>query len=322
LILITGASGRVARRAAELLLARGVPLRLMSRRPDRARFPGTETLAGDFGQPQTLTPVFAGIDVAFIVSAQGKPGERALLHRNAFDAAAHASVRHVVYLSLKGASQTSLYPFCRDHQTSERFLADTGLAHTILRIAFYQDMFYDMVDHTGAVRTLGGSGAGAFISREDTAWAVAAAVEKIPSRVHDVTGPECVRIEDLIRRLSAISDTRLHEVVETAEDMRRRLRRAAKPAWMQDLEVGWFEAIDAGEQASVSPDYTNLVGRKPQSIEAYFEAFPDLLEASRRTRAANLSRQAIHSYPTRTARPSNVSVTRTDRHRIWSTLQG
>ncbi|MGH8800880.1 MAG: SDR family oxidoreductase [Casimicrobiaceae bacterium] len=66
MILVTGASGRIGRRAAEVLHARGVALRLMSRNP--ASVPvldGVDVIHGDFEQPDTLlrpecpTPVFA-----------------------------------------------------------------------------------------------------------------------------------------------------------------------------------------------------------------------------------------------------------------------
>lgn len=283
MILMTGASGRVARRAVELLLGRGVALRLMSRRPEAVSLQGVETVGGDFGKPSTLDTAFAGVDVAFIVSAQARPGQRALLHRNAFEAAARAGVRHVVYLSLKGASQTSLYPFCRDHQASEHYLAETGLAHTVLRVGFYQDMFFDKIDATGTLRSLGGNGRGAFISREDTAWAVAAAVQETPGRVQDITGPQLMSIDDVIRSLSYTSHAELREAVETVEEMRARLERAAKPDWMQDLEVGWFEAINAGEQSPISSDFKNLVGRGPQTLKAYLAEFPDRPAASRWT---------------------------------------
>jgi len=119
-ILITGASGRVARRTAELLAREGYILRLMTRSPRRApTLPGAETVHGDFSETATLKNAFEGVSAALVVSASGEPGERARLHRNAFDAAARAQVGHVVYLSLQGAAVDSKYPFSRDHYLIE-----------------------------------------------------------------------------------------------------------------------------------------------------------------------------------------------------------
>ena len=55
MILITGASGRIAHRTAELLAQSGRRLRFMTRNPDKApKLPETETVRGDFGEPATL----------------------------------------------------------------------------------------------------------------------------------------------------------------------------------------------------------------------------------------------------------------------------
>jgi uncharacterized protein YbjT (DUF2867 family) len=72
MILITGASGRIARRTAELLAERGASLRLMSREPDHApKLANVEVFRGDFKQPTTLDSAFSGISTAFVVSGKG-----------------------------------------------------------------------------------------------------------------------------------------------------------------------------------------------------------------------------------------------------------
>jgi uncharacterized protein YbjT (DUF2867 family) len=142
MLLITGASGRIARRAAALLAQQGYSLRLLTRHPQQApAVDGAEVVRGDFAEPATLDGAFAEVSAALVISGSGKPGERAQLHRNAFEAAVRARVRHVVYLSLQGASPRSKYPYSRDHSLSEQYLAATGLPYTMLRNVFYLDMF-------------------------------------------------------------------------------------------------------------------------------------------------------------------------------------
>jgi uncharacterized protein YbjT (DUF2867 family) len=181
MMLITGASGRVARRTVELLEGEGRPLRLMTRTPQR--IPGrmhAEIVYGDFAAPTSLDSAFRGVTMALVVSGFAEPGERARLHRNVFEAAARARVQHVIYLSLEGAGPNSKYPFSRDHFLSEQYLASTGLAFTVLRNAFYMDMFLDMFDAAGVIRGPAKQGRGGFVSREDCAR-VAAAVLPAPS---------------------------------------------------------------------------------------------------------------------------------------------
>src|ERR1035438_1349336 len=91
MLLITGASGRIARRAAAFVAQGGYPLRLMTRTPQQApKLTGVEVVRGDFAEPATLPDAFTGISAALVVSGSGKPGERARLHRNAFEAAVRA----------------------------------------------------------------------------------------------------------------------------------------------------------------------------------------------------------------------------------------
>ena len=277
-ILITGASGRIARHTAELLARDGRHLRLMTRDPQRApKLTGAETVRGDFAEPATLKDAFAGVSAALVVSASGEPGERARLHRNAFQAAARARVGHVVYLSLQGAAPDSKYPFSRDHYLSEQFLLEAGLPCTVLRNAFYIDMFLERFDAQGVVRGPAGQGRGVFVSREDVARTAAAALLKQPGGIYDVTGPESLSVADVAKRLSTLTGRPLRYEEESADAARERLNRLEPLAWRVDLTVGWFEAIAAGELERPSDTVLRFTGTAPLTLEDYFRAFPELL---------------------------------------------
>ena len=284
-ILITGASGRVARRTAELLARDGHRLRLMTRHPGRApHFAGVETVRGDFAEPATLKDAFKGVGAALVVSASGEPGERARLHRNAFQAAAGAAVEHVVYLSLQGAGPDSRYPFSRDHYLSEQYLFATGLSCTVLRNAFYIDMFLEKFDAGSVIRGPAHEGRGAFVSREDCARTAAAALRNPPGGIHDVTGPEALSLADVARRFSTLAGRPLRYQEESSDAARERLSRVERLAWRVDLSVGWFEAIAAGELMCTSDTVLRLTGTAPLTIEEYFRVFPELLRALREGR--------------------------------------
>jgi uncharacterized protein YbjT (DUF2867 family) len=279
-ILITGASGRVARRTAELLAGDGHSLRLMTRSPQVApKLTEAETVRGDFAEPATLKDAFAGVSAALVVSASGEPGERAPLHRNAFQAAARARVGHVVYLSLQGAAPDSRYPFSRDHYLSEQYLYAAGLPCTVLRDAFYIDMFLEKFDAEGVVHGPARQGCGAFVSREDVARTAAAVLRKQPGGIYDVTGPEALSVADIARRLSTLVGRQLRYEDESADAARERLNRLEPLAWRVDLSVGWFEAIAAGELKRTSDTVLRFTGTAPLTLEDYFRAFPDLLRA-------------------------------------------
>lgn len=278
MILITGASGRIARRTAEWLTGQRVPLRLMSRAPNRVpAFEQAEIMRGDFADPASLRAAFAGVSIALVVSGSGKPGERACLHRNAFEAAAAARVAHVVYLSLQGAAPDSKYPFSRDHYQSEQYLAATGLSHTVLRNAFYMDMFLERFDPDGVVRGPAGETGGAFVSREDAARTAAAILLDPPGGILDVTGPEALSVRDVASCLSGMTGRDLHYQDESAATARARLRQTETEPWRIDLAVGWFEAIRAGELERTSDTVFHCTGEPPLNMQTYFSLFPRLL---------------------------------------------
>jgi uncharacterized protein YbjT (DUF2867 family) len=273
-ILITGASGRVGRRAAELLAQDSQRLRLMTRDPERApKLPGADIVRGDFAEPATLDQAFAGIRTALVISGSGKPGERALLHRNAFQAATRAGVGYLVYLSLEGAAPDSRYPYSRDHYLSEQFLADAGRPFTVLRNAFYLDMFLEKFDSHGIVCGPAKQGFGAFISREDAARTAAAAVRNPVAGIYDVTGPEALSVAEVAQQLSALTG--------------RELRYQEGDAGPDELSSGWYEAIAAGELARVTDSVRQFTGKPPLRLEEYFKQFPRLLEKLSLTPAAN-----------------------------------
>jgi len=284
MLLITGASGRVARRAAALLAQRGYALRLMTRTPQRApKLEGTEVVRGDFAEPATLDDAFTGVSTALVVSGSGRPGERARLHRNAFEAAARGRVRHLVYLSLQGASPTSKYPFSRDHSLSEQYLAATGIPYTVLRNAFYLDMFLDKFDAYGVIRGPANKSRGAFVSREDAARTAAAVLADPPGGTHDVTGPEALSLADVAGHFSAMTGRQLRYQPESAQSARDRLSEREPDAWRVDLSVGWFQAIAARELERTSDAVFRFTGKVPLNLEEYFSLFPELLQPLRLT---------------------------------------
>jgi NAD(P)H dehydrogenase (quinone) len=184
-----------------------------------------------------------------------------------------------VYLSLQGASPLSLYPFNRDHFSSEQYLAAAGVPHTILRNSFYLDMFVDKFDASSVVRGPAKQGRGAFVSREDVARVAAAVLLDPPGGTHDVTGPELLSVAEVASRFLALTHTLLR--YEDAPPRRSEQPSDENSEWRRELETGWFEAIAAGELAHLSDAVLRFTGCAPLSLENYFSAFPHLLRGLR-----------------------------------------
>jgi NAD(P)H dehydrogenase (quinone) len=284
MLLVTGASGHVGRRVAELLAAQGHPLRLMTRSPERApELPDARVVRADYAEPATLDAAFVGINAAFLVSGYARPGERARLHGNAIQAAARASVSHLVYLSFQGASPTSKFPMSRDHYQTEGILKGSGIPFTALRDNLYMDLIPEMFDEQGRIRGPAGQGRVAWVAREDVARAVAAALLQRgeTSRAYDLTGPEALTLAETAARLSTLTGRDLRYEEETVEEGRAWRKRLGAPDWEVETWLGSYEAIAAGELERTSDAILRLTGREPYTLEGYFSERPHLMEPLR-----------------------------------------
>jgi hypothetical protein len=52
-----------------------------------------------------------------------------------------------------------------------------------------------------------------------------------------------------------------------------------EPASRLELQLGWYEAIAAGELERISDAVLRFTGNIPLDIESYFSAFPGLLRS-------------------------------------------
>jgi NAD(P)H dehydrogenase (quinone) len=283
-ILITGATGNIGRRIAELLSKRGERLRLMGRRvelmPHLAR---SECVVGDYANPASLDKAFEGVDRAFIVSGYAQPGRRAELHRNAFQAASRAGVRHLVYLSFMSASPQSKFPMSRDHYLTEQYLKETGIPFTILRDSLYLDLIPEMFNEAGIMRGPAGQGEVAWVSRDDVAHGVAAALDPrtLFQGTYDVTGPETLTLQETARQISLLVGRELRYQDESVEEGRKWRNALGAPAWEVDTWLGSYEAIAAGELDTVSDTVLQFTGHPPLGLSQYFEKHPELLNKLR-----------------------------------------
>ena len=140
-ILLTGATGYIGGRLLPLLERRGVRLRCLARRPEHLRprtSESTELVAGDFLDPESLPPAFAGVDTAYYLihsmgSAQdfGRDDRRAAANFAA--AARQAGVRRIIYLGALGNPEHALSEHLRSRQETGELLRASGIPVIELR---------------------------------------------------------------------------------------------------------------------------------------------------------------------------------------------
>jgi NAD(P)H dehydrogenase (quinone) len=280
-LVITGASGQLGRRAAEIVLAHAAPrdVLLTTRTPKAlAAFAarGVDVRHADFADPRTLHAAFAGGERLLLVSATDI-GQRTAQHRAAIDAAKIAGVRHIVYTSGLSPEPPNPAVVAPSHYATEQALARSGLDWTILRNSLYSDYQAPEAAQaiaSGALVHNRGSGKVAYVAREDCA-AVAAAVLTAAGHAgacYDVTGPEACSAADLValygelgrrpiveRRVSD-ADLIAAMVGAAAGDSADHLRYGA------ELVASFGRSIREGYMSACTDTVTKLVGRPPQSL--------------------------------------------------------
>ena len=137
-ILVTGASGFIGHRLAPALIDSGHEVRAMTRSPEKYTGAG-DPVAGDVSDPDTLPPVFDGIDAAYyLVHSLGDDNFEQLdadAARAFGAAAAAAGVKRIIYLGGLGADDAQLSAHLRSRREVEHLLGEAGVPVTVLRAA-------------------------------------------------------------------------------------------------------------------------------------------------------------------------------------------
>ncbi|WP_376714498.1 NmrA family NAD(P)-binding protein [Janibacter limosus] len=242
-IAITGATGRIGGRVAQRLSAKGAPLRLLVRDLGRAPdLPGAQAVLAPFADGALVQEALTGVEVAFMVSAS-EDAERVGQHPAFVDAAAAAGVRHLVYLSFRGASEGSTFTFARDHAATEAHIRDSGMAWTFLRDGFYADFMPGLVGEDGVIRGPGGDGRVAVVARDDIADAAAAVLADPGAharRTYTLTGPAALSFNDIASIVGEVQGRQVTYVDETpggGPGLPRLLRRPRLGGGGVDLDV-------------------------------------------------------------------------------------
>jgi NAD(P)H dehydrogenase (quinone) len=279
-LVITGASGQLGRRAAELVLAAAAPedVILTTRTPAalaslEAR--GVAVRHADFEEPRSLRAAFAGGERLLLVSATDLE-RRTAQHRAAIDAATAAGVRHVIYTSGLKPEPPNPAVVAPSHHATEQALAQSDLGWTVLRNSLYADYQIREAEQaleTGALVHNRGGGRVAYVAREDCAAAAAAVLlQRGHDRaVYEITGGETFTADDLAAlysklgrrpvRTRALGDADFVASLvggATADD---HLRYGA------ELVASFGRSIREGYMDSCTSTVEQLTGRAPLKLE-------------------------------------------------------
>ncbi|GAA3563912.1 NmrA family NAD(P)-binding protein [Amycolatopsis ultiminotia] len=284
MILLTGATGTIGGALARRLAADGIPFRALVRRGSVA-IPGAEVIVGDLDDPATLPEAFADVDQFFLNTAGPYPDERPVITQQlaAIDAAVAAGAEHIVKVSAVGARTGGPMPF-GTHAKIEAYLADSGLAGTVLRPnTVMQNLVRAITRFTpegDLFEAFGGKIA--YVDARDVADCAYAVLTGSAPRggAHDLTGPGALTAAELAAALSAGLDREIGLVQPAVDELEPILADQGMPESYIKHFVELTRLVTAGALADVTTAVTDLTGNSPRSIEAFIAEHRDQLRGS------------------------------------------
>jgi NAD(P)H dehydrogenase (quinone) len=275
-IVVTGASGQLGHMVAMQMLDRLPPeeVILVTRRPHALEAfaeRGAQVRFGDFDDPESLPPAFAGADRMLQISTNNI-GDRVAQHRAAIDAAAAAGVRHVTYTSLTNPVPGHPTGMVVDeHRETEQLLMASGMAWTVMRFGAYADLQVPlgaMAVSYGKLVTNAGDGRIAPISRQDCAAAAVAVLtsDGHAGQIYDVTGPEALSQTDIAALVSEVSGRPIEVVAIGDRKLAWGLARLGAPKPVARAIVNLGVATRENYFDLVDPSFETLTGRRARSL--------------------------------------------------------
>jgi NAD(P)H dehydrogenase (quinone) len=275
-LVITGASGHLGRRAAELLLDRhdASDVVLLTRDPDglsdfAAR--GASVRRADFGDASSLGAAFAGATRVLLISTD-VVGERVDGHHAAIDAAVAAGASLIAYTSIPNPAPSNPAAVVPDHAATEQLLKDSGVAWTFLRNALYSEYRIPELQGAAASGTFAynsGDGASAYVSREDCAAAAVAVLlggDEHAGKAYDITGAEAFTGAQLAELYASVSGRPVAATPVDDAAFIAGLESHGIPAPAARLIASFGIAIREGHLAQVSTAVQDLTGRAPIAL--------------------------------------------------------
>ncbi len=276
---VTGSTGAVGGRVARRLANAGLSQRLLVREATQAPAlaGGVPVSVSDYGDPDSMEEALAGTRTLFLISFR-ESEDRLQRHLAAVDAATAAGVERIVYLSFLEASADSTFLLGRQHFATEEHIRSKDVGFVFLRSSLYADFVPYFTAADGVIKAPAGDGKVSWISRDDIADTVVAALltDRFDGATLENTGPQALDLHETAAVLSRVTGRDISYVEESEDEAWESRRPTGAPDWEIAGWVSSYLAIANGELSTVSDTVTRLTGHPPIDVESLLVANPAL----------------------------------------------
>lgn len=274
MIAITGATGQLGQHVIESLL-KIVPadqIVAIVRNPAKAQAltaQGISVRQGDYNDEAALTSALEGVEKLLLISSS-EVGQRALQHRNVINAAKAAGVKFIAYTSLLHADKSPL-GLADEHIATEKMLADSGIAYTLLRNGWYTENYLASapaaLEH-GVFIGAAGNGKIASAPRADYAAAAARVVAEDghAGKVYELASDTSYTLSELAAELAKQSGKNVVYQDMSEADFAAALKSVGLPAGLADMLADSDTGASKGGLFDDSHTLSKLIGRPTTTL--------------------------------------------------------
>ena len=280
-LLVTGASGQLGQLVLRALLGAGQKnLIATTRDPGKVtalEYEVVDVRSADFKNPSGLANAFEGATRLLLISTPDIGASRVEQHENAVTAAKAAGVQHIVYTSCTNPD-TSPAIVAPDHAATEKFVKESGLKYTFLRMNCYaQFLMYSLpaAIESGTIFGCAGTGKIAYVTREDCAKAAAGALinaSQFENTYLEVSGPEAYSYAQVASLISEIKQTKVVYKDLTSEDYKAALVKSGLPELYAELFASFSLSVKNGDAETVTGTVKRLSGKSPAGLRDFLKA--------------------------------------------------
>jgi uncharacterized protein YbjT (DUF2867 family) len=257
-VLVLGGTGKVGRRVADRLTARGVPVRIGAR---------SAAPAFDWNNPATWSAVLDGVQYVFIsyapdIAVPGAPQAVQAFTKQA----ATAGVERVVLLSGRGEEEA---------EAAERLVRHGPLPWTIVRCSWFAQNFSEdfLLDPVleGQVALPVDTVTEPFVDCDDIAEVAAEALldDRHAGQLYELTGPRLLTFNDAIQEIARASARPIRFTTITLEEFAAGLTSAGLHRDEVSLVSYLFSTVLDGRNSSLTDGVARALRRPPRDFADY-----------------------------------------------------
>lgn len=276
-VAVTAASGKLGKeivKATVSLLSKSDVIGL-ARTPERAASLGIEIRPGDYNDKEGLEKSLKGIDVLLLVSGMDDPNKRIEQHRNVIQAAKNNGVKKIVYTSIQGADEGTLFSqVVNSNRQTEQDIINSGLDWVIGRNGIYIEPDIEYIESykkEGGIRNCAGNGKTGYTTRGELAFAYAKMLieDKHNSKIYNLHGKAITQYELADYMNEAFSTNLTYTPISVEKFKEERIAELGE--FIGSVIAGIYQGISEGKVDNVS-NYHEATGREHQGWNEYFKS--------------------------------------------------